>query len=181
MARRRDRVLAGLLALGWLLPVAYVGTAGKTLPGLPAWVGEAFSIACLFPRPLTEESAYYVEVRCRHEASWRLVADEALSTLRPFGYRNRIGSILNDSRVFPESGDRQRRELAAWIATRDLDLPCGAEGGGGHASLEVRFLRHPVAVTPESRPRGRWRAPDLLALPPDRVQELSRHVVPRTY
>lgn len=150
--RRRDLVLATLLLVFWLIPIAYQAVAAVG----PRWFGrsaqEVYQISALFTDRHEGLSQFYIRYRREGTREWVDLNEIEYFQHRPFGFRNRFDRFMMRY-AFKKDHKRhlQRRAfLADWIIERDRLLHPGEP-----VIVQVRFyfVTHKLGETP---PTGHW-------------------------
>lgn len=77
----------------WLLPAAYVGLFNRSIPGIPGYLNNQYSISALFTTRAQFWSEFYFLVSPDGE-HWTPVVESDYSSMQPFGRRTRIKRML---------------------------------------------------------------------------------------
>lgn len=151
--RRID--VAALLGFGlaWLLPMAWVGLRGASPSGWPTQARDLYSVSCLFGQAHERVSMFYLQARYADRSGWHDLSEREYFRLEPFGHRTRFDRFMVR---FGHRAEHQpaRRELAEWIAARELAL---------HPErppiVAVRYVWADREISAATPPTGRWQKP----------------------
>lgn len=144
-------VFATLFFLGvWLLPITYVGSAGRDIGWMHRDMRHMQRVACLFTREVGSWGTYHIEIKVGPGGEWAELPLDGYFDMSIFGYRTRFHRLLGKS--YRRSGGQARgRYMARWIADRHARLNPGAPALHG-----VRFVSASRRVAQLLEEKGRF-------------------------
>ena len=174
--RKRDYLVNVLLIVFWLIPLAYTGGCGKTVPYFGKYLNYSYGVAALFTTKMTYWKNLYVQIKTNENPEWVIVDEYKYFPMNPFGHRTRLSRGYNHSFRFDAArhkgiGKSRRKEIAEFIRSRyEQDNP-------GIKVTEMRFI-HVLQYVGEPEladPKGHWEQPPLSTFPEARWKVMSTH------
>jgi hypothetical protein len=115
-----------LFSVFWLIPLFWMGAAGRGPIRLPPWLALQYGLSGLFTKRVSTWTQILVQVQRGTSSRWETLKMSEFSPLGAFGYRQRLDRLLQDALIKPPAAASVQVRLASWIAARDAVLHPGA-------------------------------------------------------
>lgn len=167
LVTRFSAIAALVFMLGWIVPISYVGSAGRDIRWMPREMRHLQRVACLFTRSVRSWGTYHIELRFEGSRKWVELPLEGYFDMSIFGYRTRFHRLIGKS-YRRRGGATRTWYLARWIARR-----YAAKNPDAPKITGVRFSQGVRPVKDLVKEKGRFRKIAIKDLPPNRRRTVA--------
>lgn len=161
-----DVLMALLLALSWLVPMAVTGVSNRAVPHFPRYLQNLHRCACLFTKRTPTWTTSYLQIEPAGSGTWVELSEDGYFDMPAFGYRTRLDRIVGHSAGVRAGGEARLLELAQFVRTRWSELHPGEPALGA-----LRFSWAATSVDELRREPGRYQKPPLATLAPGHIRQ----------